>query len=227
MSDTWLTAKIFVNGWEDKKEVIKRLIAPIVRDIDKKPWFGTFHFLSYGNEQEGIYLRFRVNLDVEKKEFLQESIERKKEYVNATLPLIKSIDYSEQFVENPEILKDEQKIFGEIGWEIFLNYFDYISRIVIKLLERPEAEMKAHPIKYDMTLALFHFLLNPLLYPSFDGDGETSAHLAAIQERYRAIVSTLMSQGVPKELALQQIVGSTTLMDKEWGFKLTLIRERI
>jgi len=176
-----------MNRWDDKPEVVRRLIAPIVREFEKESWFKTFHFLSYGNAQEGFYLRFRVNLSDEKKEFLRDSIQRRMKNINEITPLIKSIDYSEAFIENNEIMKGEQARFGEFGLKIFLKYFEYVSRTVIGLLERPKIECDTYPIKYHMTLELFHFLLNPLLYPSFDGDGEVSAHIEAIKERHATL----------------------------------------
>jgi len=184
LSDTWLTAKIFMNRWEDKPEIVTRLIAPIVRGFEKEIWFKTFHFLSYASEQEGVYLRFRVSLSSEKKGFLRESIERKKNDVNASMSLITSIDYDEQYIENPNVKKGEQDRFGPTGLPIFLKYLEYVSRTTIGLLERPKMETVAYPIKYRMTLELFHFLLNTLLYPSFDGDGEILAHIEAIKERH-------------------------------------------
>jgi len=196
LSDTWLTAKIFVNQWQDKEEVIRRLISPLVRDFERESWFKTFHFLSYGNKQEGLFLRFRVNLSDEKKEFLRDSIERRMKNINETTPVIKSTDYSEAFIENPETMKGERARFGEFGLKIFLNYFEYVSRTVIGLLERPATEANEYPIKYRMTLELFHFLLNPLLYQSFDGDGEVSAHTQAINERLRTL-SLLQSSVSP------------------------------
>ena len=119
MSETWLTSKIVVDRWEDKPEVVRRLIAPIVSEFENESWFKTFHFLSYGS-QEGFHLLFGVNLDSAKKDALKASIERKKTEVNQMNPLIKSIDYEAEFVENTDVLKQEQERFGKLGLEIFL-----------------------------------------------------------------------------------------------------------
>jgi hypothetical protein len=227
MNQTWLTSRIVLNRWEDKPEVIRRAIAPLVRECESFPWFKTFHFLSYGNEEEGIYLRFRVALDADKRNYMREVIEKKIQEVNAKVPIVSSVDYDESFLENPEILKQEEQRFGKVGLSIFLKYFEYVSRTVVGLLERPEAEMETYPIKYRMTTELFHFLLNPLLYYSFDGDGEISAHVNAIMERYLTLVSILMSQGKSKELAVESITQSRPWIDSERTLKLTISIEKV
>jgi hypothetical protein len=225
--DTWLTAKVFTNRWEDKVEVIRRFISPIVKEIEKETWFKTFHFLSYGNPGEGFYLRFRINICSNKKEYLKEVLDSKKEEVNRTSPLILSIDYTEPFVEKPDVLKSEQRRFGVVGWNIFLKYFEYVSRTIIQLLERPEIESSAYPIKYRMTSELFHFLLNPLLYPSFDGNGETTAHIQAICERYATLISVLIEHGASREDAINGVLGTYSLIREDLGLKFSLVREKL
>jgi len=225
LGDTWLTAKILLETWNDKTEVVRSLIAPLVQEFEKEPWFKSFHFMSYGNGE--IYLRFRVKLDEEKKMLFQESIEKKRQYVNSERPLITTIDYGEKFVEDSEVLEQEQERFGKTGLNVFLNYFEYVSRTVIGLLERPSTEMEAYPVTYRMTLELFHFLLNTLLCRSFDGDGEISAHIAAIQERYLTIVHLLMDQGLPRDSAIERVLGSRPFIDAERTFKLTVTLERV
>ena len=222
---TWLTCKIITRRAEDREEIIRRLIAPIVHAFEGETWFKSFHFLNYG-DREGFHIKFRVKLQAEKKDFLRASVETKKNEVNNDCPIITWIDYEMEFVDNPNVLKQEQTRFGTVGLEIFLRYFEWVSRTVIALLERPEEEIAAYPVKFRMTLELFHFLLNPLLYPSFDGDGEISAHVQAILERSLTLVNFFIDQGKSKEDALRILTGSASLVDKNIGLKVTLARER-
>jgi len=207
---------------EDRPEVIRKLVAPIVRESDGQPWFRTFHFLNYSDE-EGPRFLFRINLDSEKKEWLRAQIDSRRSDFDPESHLIASIDYRPEFIQNPQVLRQEQARFGKGGLDVFLKYFEYVSRTVLGLLERPDEEAATYPIKYRMTCELFHFLLNPLSYPSLDGDGEIAAHLAAILERFGTMKDVMTSKGMAEINAIKAMQElNPSIESKDIGLRATL-----
>ena len=144
-------------------------------------------------------------------------------------PIITNVDFKERPLDDPEVRRRQKQRFGEQGWDIFLKYFEYISRIVITLLERHEQERNRYPIKWTSTRQLFHFLLNPLGLPSFDGDGELSAHTDALLERISSIVEyQARSEGISREQVIEKLLGTIIVMENEQlGLRIKVVCERI
>lgn len=224
--DRWLVAKIFVRSDSDKDNVIKELIGPIVQELEAQGVLKSFHFLRYA-DSSGLYIRFRFLVPTKVSDDARHKVENRAKELNSLWsqndPVITKIDWTE-----PSATRDLAGRFCETGQIIFARYFEYVSRTILGLLDRPQQESSQYPVRFRMTTELFHFLLNPLGYASFDGDGEVTTHAIAIVERVSTAIQEQIGQGMPQDEALTRLLSSfLEIPNGQLGFKLVCRFERV